>query len=137
MNDPIDGELPYKRINDVQENDVYYYTYQSDVNTKQPKDYIVHYIAVDKNNNKTEKSITITVQEEKNQNINSSSYTPTPNNKVIVIDPGHQGKGNSSKEAIGPGSSTTKAKVTTGATGVSSRKAESQMNLEIAFEVKR
>lgn len=136
VNDPIDGELPYKRINDVQENDVYYYTYQSDVNTKQPKDYIVHYIAVDKNNNKTEKSITIIVQKEVNQNINSSSYTPTPNNMVIVIDPGHQGKGNSSKEAIGPGSSTTKAKVTTGATGVSSRKAESQMNLEIALKLR-
>ena len=35
--------------------------------------------------------------------------------KAIAIDPGHQTKGNSSKEPIGPRATETKAKVTTGA----------------------
>jgi hypothetical protein len=40
---------------------------------------------------------------------------------VIVIDPGHQAYGNPAKEPIGPGAHETKAKVTTGATGVQRR----------------
>lgn len=52
--------------------------------------------------------------------------------KVICINAGHQAKGDNSKEAVGPGSKTKKAKVTTGATGVSSKKKESTINLEVA-----
>ena len=154
IKDPVDGDLTYKKESDVKEGDTNYYTYHSDVNTKKASDYTVKFIAVDKNLNKSEKNLTITVQEEKKetpsekkeptQKTPSSSqttetpktYTATPNNKVIVIDPGHQGKGNSSKEANGPGSSTMKAKVTTGATGVSSKKAESQINLEVGLKLR-
>ncbi len=101
-------------------------------------------IAIDKSGNKAKKELAITVQKKKetvsNQQRNQSSpqqYKANPNNKIIVIDPGHQGKGNSEKEAIGPGSSTKKAKVTTGTTGgVSSRKAESQINLEIGLKLR-
>lgn len=142
VKDPIDGDIQYKK--DVKDNDVNYYTYQSDVNTKSPKDYTVQYIAVDKNNNKTQKSVKITVQKQEKvsptspstSNTSSSTYTANPNNKVIVIDPGHQGKGNSAKEAVGPGSSTMKAKVAGGATGVSSRKAESQITLDIGLKLR-
>lgn len=142
VKDPIDGDIQYKK--DVKDNDVNYYTYQSDVNTKSPKDYTVQYIAVDKNNNKTQKSVKITVQKQEKvsptspstPNTSSSTYTANPNNKVIVIDPGHQGKGNSAKEAVGPGSSTMKAKVAGGATGVSSRKAESQITLDIGLKLR-
>ena len=51
------------------------------------------------------------------------------NNRLIVIDAGHQAHGNSEQEPIGPGASETKAKVTTGATGVSTGKLESLINL--------
>ena len=53
--------------------------------------------------------------------------------KTIVIDPGHQTKGDSSKEPIGPGATETKAKVTTGATGVSTKQTESELNLKVAL----
>lgn len=74
---------------------------------------------------------------------NNSHETTKPNttvvskNKVIVINAGHQGKGNSSTEPIGPGSSTKKAKVTTGATGVSSKKKESEITLAVAKKLKK
>lgn len=70
--------------------------------------------------------------------------TPAPvkqavptNNKVVCIDAGHQRYGNSAKEPIGPGASQTKAKVTTGATGIRSHRTESQINLEIALKLQR
>lgn len=57
--------------------------------------------------------------------------------KVIVINPGHQYRGNSSKEAIGPGSRTKKAKVTTGTRGVSSKQKESTINLAVGLKLKK
>ena len=55
------------------------------------------------------------------------------NKKTIVIDPGHQTRGDSTKEPIGPGASETKAKVTTGATGVSTKQKESELALKVAL----
>ncbi len=56
-----------------------------------------------------------------------------PNRKVVVIDPGHQRKGNSTKEPNGPGSATMKARVTQGATGVATKVPEYVMNLEVSL----
>ena len=56
----------------------------------------------------------------------------TKKKKTIVIDPGHQAKGDSSKEPIGPGASETKAKVTTGATGNYTKQKESELTLKVA-----
>ncbi|MBR0427791.1 MAG: N-acetylmuramoyl-L-alanine amidase [Clostridia bacterium] len=53
--------------------------------------------------------------------------------KTIVIDPGHQARGDSSKEPIGPGASETKAKVTTGATGIYTKQQESELALKVAL----
>ena len=59
-----------------------------------------------------------------------------PNGIVIVIDAGHQGKGNSSKEPDGPGSSTLKAKVTSGATGCVTKQQEYVLNLEVSLKLR-
>lgn len=71
-------------------------------------------------------------QEENNKN-NQIQQNITKNNKVIAIDPGHQIKGDSSKEPIGPGATETKAKVTGGATGVATKQTEYELNLKVAL----
>ncbi len=70
------------------------------------------------------------VSEKENKEENKKSK-----NKTIAIDPGHQTKGDSSKEPIGPGATETKAKVTTGATGVSTKQTESELNLKVALKL--
>lgn len=59
-----------------------------------------------------------------------------PNGIVIVIDAGHQGKGNYNKEPDGPGSSTMKAKVASGTQGVSTGIPEYQLTLTVSMKLR-
>lgn len=56
--------------------------------------------------------------------------------RLIAIDPGHQAKGNSEKEPIGPGSSTKKAKVASGTQGNSTGIPEYKLTLAVSLKLK-
>lgn len=58
------------------------------------------------------------------------------NGKIVVIDPGHQLRGDSTPEPNGPGATKMKARVTGGTTGVVTRVSEYILNLDISLKLK-
>ena len=73
---------------------------------------------------------------EESQGVTAPADTGIKNNRIVAIDPGHQSRGNSEKEPIGPGASTMKAKVAGGTRGAATGKPEYELTLEISLKLK-
>ncbi len=59
----------------------------------------------------------------------------TKDAKLVCIDAGHQQRGDSSLEPIGPGASSYKAKVASGTSGAATKRPEYQLTLEVALKL--
>lgn len=65
----------------------------------------------------------------------STDDQPAESKKLVVIDPGHQRRGNSAKEPVGPGATETKAKVTGGTQGTTTGIPEYQLTLQVSLKL--
>lgn len=67
----------------------------------------------------------------------AGSGTSSKRRFVVCIDPGHQANGDAAPEPVGPGSKTTKPRVTGGATGIKTGIPEYEVVLQISMNLKK
>ena len=70
-----------------------------------------------------------------NDCIGEKSEKQSATSRVIVIDAGHQGKGDNKEEPVGPGAKETKARVSSGTSGISTKRYEHETVLDVALEL--
>lgn len=68
--------------------------------------------------------------------VGDSPPPSTQSRGIVVIDPGHQRRGDSSTEPIGPGAATRKARVSSGTTGVVTGIPESELALAVSLKLR-
>lgn len=87
-------------------------------------------------NNINSKEPTSTSKASVQQNNTSLIQAKNSGNYTVVIDAGHQRKGNSELEPIAPGASQTKPKVSQGTTGISTKVPEYKVTLQVAIKLR-
>lgn len=65
IKDPVDGDLKYIKESQVKKDSLAYYTYHESIDYSKPGTYKIHFTAMDKHQNKTEKDLLVVVKEEK------------------------------------------------------------------------